>query len=85
MQSYTVNDHAKLNTDFLKVEFVKYMIQQYYVYIEGENLIQKPQNAIILAHDEADFDWFVGEFLKDHNRRFSVEAKIKLSKNHNNN
>jgi len=71
MKTYSANDHAKLDTAERKNSFIKFMELEYAGYIDSDS-------KRISAHNDGDFDWFVGEWLKWFNTEetlCSVETK----------
>lgn len=75
MKNYKATDHAKLNSEHLRNQFTKFMLNEYNPNVnngdstEQTALVIEPEKAIFQAHDDDDFDWFVSEFMKDLKRR----------------
>ena len=70
--TFKASDHAKLDTQELQKEFIKWMKKEY----DGYILNKKPFE--MYAHNDGDFDWFVSEFLSYYNSEktvFSLETK----------
>ncbi len=62
MKTYSVNDHAKLDTSERKKSFIEFMQREYAGYIDDDT-------KLISAHNDGDFDWFVGEWINYNNSK----------------